>query len=421
MKLFSWAQKKLPSFNHSSDKNQPNAGRLSDIRRQFHACDENIQSTGRRDTHAEVLTIGTLGIGNLLSLGKDKDEEEQEEDHYNEYDEDEVAHCGSPSADLLSPPRKSTSSNRELISLHRESVSSNRESVSSIDIQKLQEELQKILYFKLGQQAGTGVASSTAIKGGFSANISAACRGGKKSKAGKQKLASRGDSRDGEGKSVRELLPLHSFLEVPMDRVSYRSRSKGGAGEWGFYKLLCTKRHYLLLMQSLKSRLLHYVAMPTVQINIPPPLFESLVSCNKPTSQVELKERLPLTTMDKAHHLFQKVTKKAAKGWKRRHPNADHDNERLHTFVDPKDEEESLNWAISRSHRGSERFINYITNTLAQIDKKGYSAIEENQQQGQQYDYALLQCQEGGNIQGRLCNLNESWINTDDEYLVLEL
>ncbi|KAI5076533.1 hypothetical protein GOP47_0008598 [Adiantum capillus-veneris] len=311
MKLFSWAQNKLLPYNHGSNKHvQPNTGRLSDIRRQFLASDNqsgHSQAKANNETpvYSEVLTIGTLGMGNLLNFSREKEEEEEEEETEDEQDsdvenDDEVAHYISPIVDPLSPTRESMSSNRE-------SLSSNRESVSSMDIQKLQEELQKILYFKIGQ-AARDQARPSASKGS-----STACNGSRVKEARKGKARREGNEGYGKEsgkKNMRELMPLHNFLEMPMDTIlsKSKSKSKGGGGEQGLYKLL-TKRHYWLLMQSLKSRLLH-----STHITIPPPLFESLV--HKSSS--------------KAFHLLQKLKKRVPNGWTNWNGKAEANNERPH-------------------------------------------------------------------------------------------
>lgn len=418
MKLFSWAQKKL-LLTHSSDKHQLHAGGSLDIRRHNYPSNHEqveVRAKPSSSTHAEVLTIGTLGIGNLLSLKKQEEEEEEEEEEKDEEKDDDddggeqVVHYVSPIAERLSPKRESMSSNRD-------SVSSNRESVSSVDIQKLQEELQKILYFNLGQEGQppcTATGSRSSVNGG-------------KGKARKQNARRADDCNNvhdsareshvgsTEKKPVRQLLPLRNFLEMPMDTVTTTRTHNGEAGSP--CKLL-NKQHYRLLMQSLKSRWLHcsaptHVSVPT-RVCIPAPLFEKLMKPN-------VKETMPQrgSTMDKALCLLRRVTKRGPNGWRLRNKKANANMDKMHVGIQDTDEEESLNWAISRSYRGSERFICYITNSIAKIDM-------DDQPKNCQYENGLpLLLKEDGNKEARLltCPLlgNESWVNTDDEYFVLEL
>ena len=96
----------------------------------------NVKNKGSSH-NVEILTIGTLGVGDLLSVHYNSSGEKDYNSSDNEVEED----CDDYDEDKALVQCNGSPCDSPLIA---------RASISSADIQKLQEELQRILYFKLG-------------------------------------------------------------------------------------------------------------------------------------------------------------------------------------------------------------------------------------------------------------------------------
>lgn len=392
MKLLIWAHKKLlPSTALRST--QHNADHLNGVSR------SEWTSAGERggSNHAEVLTIGTLGMCNLFS----REEEEQGAEEVGAVEEEGGHTMSQAMADLASLNPQSLSSIRAPTSSNRAAVSSNRQSVSPVDIRKLQDELQKILYSKLGHDEHEG--------------------GGQESKKAKAKKQKRQRNAEGcynqyiqlshangklhvpnsERGSMRELtLPHHNFLEMPIDHIHYTSSSARPP----YYKFLYSTQ-YVLLMQSLKNTFLHYTSPTRVKFSTS--LFEKLV---KPKINKDLHHG---SSMDKMLHLLRKRLNKRLF---RRSKNCQE-------VVVEEEEEKRLNWALAKSARENDKFISYIASIMEHTETNTKFFI--NEEYTSCYPHQPTTREEGSRPQLVLPTSrslrNECWIETDNEYLVLEL
>lgn len=372
MKLFSWAHRKLPHNLSLEKKTVINAEGFFEAPK---ASDEDLQASTNKETpDIEILTIGTLGMGNLLNMhAKDDDGDDAEDDHTHDDEEEkhELAPNVSPNRASASPNRALASPNRESASPNRESVSSNRESVSSVDMQKLQEELQKILYFKLG--------------GPCKSEKSTTREGSRRKKDNNNSNTNYNDSsKSNDGRSHVQgerggAFPLHNFLEMPMDALPPPAAPLMHKKQWS--------------LQSFRRKFLHHFSSAT-RVRVSPSLFEKLM---KPKASLHHHG-------SKAEKLFQLLRRMSASHKRRKNYEGSEENE----------DDDRLKLALSRS-RGSERFIDYVSKVADFADHQNQLIIHCTS--------STLAADREGQVQIMLNSpsANECWIKTDDEYLVLEL
>mgnify|MGYP006957849550 FL=1 len=245
--------------------------------------------------NVEILTIGTLGVGDLLSVHynsngeKDYNSSDNEvEDDCDDYDEDKgLVQCNGSPCD--SP----------LIA---------RASISSVDIQKLQEELQRILYFKLGD-------TSKGIEGDIHRN-NVTRKHNRKRKDHKKHNSNNLLIRDSShgvlnGNNNRGVFPLQNFLEMPVDNISSSSTSNTRSSpvfmkQW--------------LLQSIRSKALH-CSVPTLTLGrvIPTFVLEKLIKSRAKeisphiTLPIQSQSKMGKNKMDKVciicMHVYMYVSK----------------------------------------------------------------------------------------------------------------
>ncbi|KAH7432036.1 hypothetical protein KP509_07G005200 [Ceratopteris richardii] len=431
MKFLSWASKKLLSSNgihdnqfHGSSDFYAREGKINEIiagQQQFVMCIEQEESrTFSVDQgHSEIFRIGTLGVGDLLTRNSKEaetsEDEEDEDEFIVQYEEDgcegmqerlqveqEYSEGAAGSAEEGGLYR--TSSGTESSMSSRRSTSSSCESEASFDIQKLQEEMRQILHFQPvpeKQQPKASTKRSTSIE--FR-------------KTKQNNLSSENNVVD-DANALAHLSRSSQNTKVDGRNASSKQNSKGNNSLSKAQNESSTslrRKHCSLLMQSIRSKILNSTA-PT-HVNIARPIFESLLKAN---GGYDLPQQS--STISKVVNLCRRIVNRkrnvARKRWKHL---ASYDHTEHVSWYNLDAEKEIPNWAIAKSHRGSERFIDYITNILAQMDNMNEPHTLSGDRRSfsheiNRYNDDVHAHNNAKRSAETSIPYSESWIDTDDE------
>ncbi|KAH6556205.1 hypothetical protein KP509_1Z197800 [Ceratopteris richardii] len=411
--------------------------------------------------HSEIFRIGTLGVGDLLTRNNEeaeRSEDEEEEDEFSvEYEEDgfggmqekvQFVQENSEGAEGLGEEGghrlfRTSSGTDSSMSLRR-STSSSCESEASLDIQKLQEELRQILHFqpvpekqqaKASRKRSAPIEARNTKPNNFSSDINVVDDANAFAHLSRSRQNSKVDGRNTSskpsGKAAGQLVGIPArqiFPEMSVDApmkaiisnsdcqslssISMNSNVNHCLSKAHEYSSSLRRKHYSLLMQSIRSKMLHSTA-PT-HVNTAAPIYESLLKAN---GGYDLPQRN--STISKVVNICRRVVKRRSNvARKRRKELGSYEQTKPVSWYSLYDEKENPNWAIAKSHGGSERFIDYITNILAQMDNMNdtYPLSCERRSFSHEINRRDDDVQDHINAKRYAKSpISESWIDTDDE------